>query len=161
MLLSPLILILLEANKSTWKSADPVRTRMEAILLEEGECVVAVEVTRAVQEAAREEAAFKRMEAAVVIAADEEVVANRRLHDPLVECPTLHEPFNHEPHESSNPLTSLFTPDLDPRYQHSIAPSRRFQYDLLTLPLSCIASAAKMSSDCIQSRFSFIHGGFG
>ena len=67
MQLSPQTLILLEASKSTWKSADHVQTRMEAILREEGGCAVAVELTRAVQEAAREEVAFQRMEAGVAM----------------------------------------------------------------------------------------------
>ena len=65
MLLLPLTPIPLAASRSTWKSADPVQTHMEAISREEGECVVAAEVMRAVQEAAREGVAFRRMEAAV------------------------------------------------------------------------------------------------
>lgn len=67
MLLSPLTLIPLEASRSTWKSADPVQMRMEAILREEGGCVVAAGVTRAVQEAAREGEALRRMEVAVAM----------------------------------------------------------------------------------------------
>lgn len=138
--LSPPILTLLEVSKSTWKSADPVRTRMEETFREEGGCVVVVEVTRAVQEAAREEVAL--------LVADEEqreAVASLRLHDALVKHPKGCEPLNHQPRDSSNRPTSLFTLDLDPRYQHSKAPSGRFQYDLLNLPLSSIASAVKMS----------------
>lgn len=136
-----------------WKNADPVQTHMEGTLLEEGVCVVAVEVTRAVQEVAREGAAFRRMEAAVAmhLVVDEgatwhrEAVDNLRLHDLLMKHCKRHEPFDYQPREGSNPLTSLFTPDLDPRYQFSKTPSCRFQYDLLTLPLSSIASAVKMA----------------
>ena len=54
MLPSPLTLILLGASRFTWKSADPVQMRMEAILRGEEGCVVAAEATKAVQEAARE-----------------------------------------------------------------------------------------------------------
>lgn len=57
-LLLPLTLIPLEASRSTWKSADPVQMRTEVILLGEEGCVVAGEVMRAVQEAAREGVVF-------------------------------------------------------------------------------------------------------
>lgn len=89
MLLSPLILILLEASKSTWKSADPVPTRTAATLRDEAGCVVAVEVTRAVQEAAKGGVVFRRMEAVVgmCLVVDEHREANPRPHDPLVEYP--------------------------------------------------------------------------
>lgn len=95
MLLSALIPIPLEASRSTWKSAGPVQTRMEATLREEVGFVVVVEATRAVQEAAREGVAFRRMEAAVAIllVADEvetcprEAAANPRLHNPMVKLP--------------------------------------------------------------------------
>ena len=53
MLLSPPTLILLEASRSTWKSADPVQTPMEATSQEEEGCVVGVGGMRAVLEAAR------------------------------------------------------------------------------------------------------------
>lgn len=55
---SPLTLILLAENRFTWKSADPVQMRMEAILRGEEGCVVAAEVTKDVQEAAREGVVF-------------------------------------------------------------------------------------------------------
>lgn len=112
---------------------------MEATLREEGGCVVAVEVMRAVQEVAREGVAFRKMEVAVAMCLVE-AAANLRLHDPLEKSPKRHERFNYQTRESS-----LYTPDLKPRYQHSKAPSRRFKNDLLTLPVSSIASAMKMS----------------
>ena len=105
MLLSPLTLILLEANRSTWKSADPVLTRMEATTREEVGCVVAVPVTRAAQEAAREEVILRRMEAAGATAADEEAVASRRLHDTLEKYPKRYHLFKYDPRESSNPYS--------------------------------------------------------
>lgn len=89
MLLSLPTLILLEVSRSTWKSADPVQTHMEAILLEEGVCVVAVEVTKAVQEAVREGVAFVADEEATC----QEAVASLRLHDPLVKHSKRHEPL--------------------------------------------------------------------
>ena len=94
MLRSPLILILLEASRSTWKSVDLVQMHMEAILQEEAEYVVAVEPTRAVREVVREEAAFQRMEVVVVATCLAEAVANLRLHDPLGK--------HLQPHECSN-----------------------------------------------------------
>ena len=94
MLLSPLILILLEASKSTWKSVDLVQMHMEATLQEEAEYVVAVEPTRAVREVAREEAAFQRMEV-VVATCLAEAVAKLRLHDPLGKHPQRYECFNY------------------------------------------------------------------
>lgn len=81
-------LILLEVSRSTWKSAVPVQMPMEATLREEGECVVAVEVTRAVQEAAKEGVAFVADEEATY----REAVASLRLHDPLMKHPKRHEP---------------------------------------------------------------------
>ena len=88
MLLSPPTLILLEASRSTWKSADPVQMRMEATSRGEGECAVAVEVTRAVQEAAREGVAFRRMEDAVAILEVDEEAVDSRLHNPPVPIPS-------------------------------------------------------------------------
>lgn len=49
----------------------------------------------------------------------QEAVASLRLHDPLVEHTKQNEPFNCEPRQTMNPITSLATPDLDLRYHHS------------------------------------------
>ena len=81
-------LILLEVSRSTWRSADPVQMPMEATLRGEEGCVVAVEVMRAVREAAREGVAFVADEEATY----REAVASLRLHDRLVKHPKRHEP---------------------------------------------------------------------
>ena len=91
-LLLPLTLILLGASRFTWKSADPVQMRTVVILLGEEGCVVAGEVMRAVQEAARSGAVFLVVDEEATY--HKEAVAKRRLHDLLVKHPKRPEPSN-------------------------------------------------------------------
>ena len=102
MLLSPPTLILLEASRSTWKSADPVQMPMEGISRGGGECVVAVEAMKAVLEVARA--------GVVEVTTEREAVGRLRLHDPPVKHPKLQSLSIYQTQESLSTSLSFQLP---------------------------------------------------